>query len=85
MADYTETIKQFIETEMLGPNTTSTLSATDSLIEKGVIDSMGVQILIGYLEKEFGIRIKDQEIVPENFETIKSVATFVNSKLSASS
>lgn len=84
MADYTETIKTFIENEMMGQKQVKSISASDSLIEKGVIDSLGVQVLIGYLEKEFGIRIVDQEIVPENFETITSVSNFVNSKLGVS-
>lgn len=83
MTDYSDTIRNFIERQMMGSKSATALSTSESLIEKGVIDSMGVQVLIGYLEKEFGIRIVDTEIVPENFETIKSVADFVSSKLSA--
>jgi acyl carrier protein len=83
MTDYTETIKSFIETEMIGSGSKESISASESLIERGVIDSLGVQVLIGYLEKEFGISVIDYEIVPENFETVKSVASFVNSKLAS--
>lgn len=83
MTDYTDTIRNFIQNEMIGRKAATALSPSDSLIEKGIIDSMGVQVLIGYLEKEFGIRIVDTEIVPENFETIKSVADFVSTKLAA--
>lgn len=85
MTDYTETIKNFIETEMVNQKSPTTLSASDSLIEKGIIDSLGVQILIGYLERQFGVHIADTEIVPENFETIGSVVKFLNVKLSAKS
>jgi acyl carrier protein len=81
MTDYTETIRSFIQNEMLGPGARAAISPSESLIEKGIIDSLGVQVLIGYLEKEFGISIVDHEIVPENFETVASVASFVNSKL----
>jgi acyl carrier protein len=84
MMDYADTIKDFIETEMINKKGGGSLSPSDSLIEKGIIDSLGVQILIGYLEKEFGIQIVDHEIVPENFESVRSVADFVNQKLSAS-
>lgn len=81
MADYTDTIRAFIENEMAGPTAKTSLSPSDSLIEKGIVDSLGVQRLIGYLEKEFGLQIADTEIVPENFETITSVVEFINVKL----
>lgn len=81
MADFTETVRNFIETEMITQSPRTTLSAEDSLIEKGIIDSLGVQILIAYLEREFDLNIADTEIVPENFETIGAVANFINVKL----
>lgn len=83
MPDFTDTVRNFIETEMTPQSSPVTLSPTDSLIEKGIIDSLGVQILIAYLEREFDVRIADTEIVPENFETICAVVDFINSKLSA--
>jgi len=85
MTDFTETIRNFIETEMVSQSQGITLSPSDSLIEKGIIDSLGVQILIAYLEKQFGFHIMDTEIVPENFETICSVVDFINLKLNAKS
>ena len=83
MTDYSATIKDFIENEMLSQKSGIALTNTDSLIEKGIIDSLGVQVLIAYLEKEFDIRIVDSEIIPENFETIESVASLVTAKLNA--
>ncbi|QWV93984.1 acyl carrier protein [Geomonas oryzisoli] len=83
MTDYTDTIRSFIQNEMAGPGTKVTLSPSDSLIDKGIVDSLGVQRLIAYLEKEFGVQIADTEIVPEHFETISAVAEFINFKLGA--
>lgn len=83
MADFTETVRNFIESEMVTQAQRTPLSPDDSLIEKGIIDSLGVQILIAYLEREFDLRISDTEIVPENFETIGAVANFINMKLGA--
>ena len=84
MTDYTETILNFVENEMVDKKAGLMLSVSESLIEKGIVDSLGVQILIAYLEKEFGIQISDNEIIPENFDTISSIACFVNNKLIAS-
>lgn len=83
MPDYTETVRNFIETEMVPQGPKVSLSPSDSLIEKGIIDSLGVQILISYLEKEFDLQIADTEIVPENFETIGAVVNFINAKQGA--
>ena len=83
MTDYTETILNFVENEMVDKKAGLMLSVSESLIEKGIVDSLGVQILIAYLEKEFGIQISDNEIIPENFDTISSIACFVNTKLIA--
>ena len=81
MADYTGTIKDFIENEMISNNPGTILSISDSLIENGIVDSLGVQVLIAYLEKKFGISVADNDIIPENFDTISSVANLVNLKL----
>lgn len=52
-----------------------------SFLENGIIDSTGVLELIAFLEKTFGISIEDQEIVPENLDSIGRVAAYVHRKL----
>jgi len=52
------------------------LKNTDSLLESGIVDSLGILEIVGFLEKEFGIAISDDELVPENFESIESLAKF---------
>lgn len=48
-----------------------------SLITSGFVDSTGMLEVIAFLEREFGIRISDQETIPENLETIGRIAAFV--------
>jgi acyl carrier protein len=48
-----------------------------------VIDSTGVIELVGYLQDRFKINIDDEEVIPANLETIKSLAAFVARKLDA--
>jgi len=50
-----------------------------------VIDSTGVLELVGFLEEDFGIRIQDDELVPENLDTIDSIVQFVTRKRAAES
>jgi acyl carrier protein len=60
-------------------------AVTDSsqLLETGVIDSLGVLDLLGFLEQTFSINVADDELVPENFQTIDRIVTFVQSKQTA--
>jgi acyl carrier protein len=61
----------------------SELADGTSLIAGGWVDSTGMLEVIGFLEGEFGIRVEDAEMVPENLETIERIAAFVARKLGA--
>ena len=52
----------------------------DALLESGIIDSMGVLELVEFVEQEFSISVSDDELVPDNFQTIQRLADFVNKK-----
>lgn len=49
-----------------------------SLIEAGIIDSTGMMEVIQFVEKEFGIAVRDDELMPRNFGSISSIAAFVD-------
>ena len=57
------------------------LQRQDSLLESGVIDSLGILEVVGFLEREFAIAVDDEELVPETFESVDHLTTFVLSKL----
>jgi acyl carrier protein len=50
------------------------------LLEAGIIDSLGVLDLVGFLERSFAIRITDDELTPETFASVKSIVSFVKQK-----
>jgi acyl carrier protein len=52
----------------------------DSLLDSGIIDSLGILDLVAFLEKTYGIRIGDEELSPANFDSIAAVARFVATK-----
>lgn len=54
----------------------------DSLRSKGIIDSTGILSLIAFIEQKFDIRIEDQEIIPENLDTVKKINAFLHRKQS---
>jgi acyl carrier protein len=49
----------------------------DSLLEKGVIDSTGVLELVAFIEDKYGFRVEDEELVPENLDSIRQIAEFI--------
>ena len=54
-----------------------------SFLEEGIIDSTGILELVTFLEEEFSITIEDEELVPENLDSIYNVTTFLESKIAA--
>lgn len=58
------------------------LADKDSLLDKGIVDSTGVLELVGFLEETYGIKIEDEELVPENLDSVDKVVTYINGKKS---
>ena len=56
------------------------LSDQDSFLEQGIVDSTGVLELIAFIESTFGIRIEDEEIVPENLDSISNIKKFLEKR-----
>jgi len=52
----------------------------DSLLEAGVIDSLGILDMVTFLEESFGVVAEDDDLNPENFDSISSLARFVATK-----
>jgi acyl carrier protein len=53
---------------------------SDALLESGMVDSQGVLEVVNFIEQEFSITVADDDLVPENFQTIERIAAFVQSK-----
>jgi acyl carrier protein len=56
------------------------LNSEESLLKKGIIDSTGVIELIEFIESEFHVRVEDEEIIPDNLDSINRAAAFVMRK-----
>ncbi len=56
------------------------LSYHKKLLESGILDSLGVLEVVTYLEQEFKISLTDEDLVPENFQTIENITQFVQRK-----
>lgn len=74
-------IEQFITDELIMPDGRRTISPDESLISRGVIDSLGLLRVIAFVEERFNIKVDDEEVIPTNFETINVIRNLIESKL----
>jgi acyl carrier protein len=58
------------------------LKPGDKWLENGLVDSLGILDLVQYLEQEFSIQAADDELLPENFESLSAVVEFTRKKMS---
>lgn len=80
MADTKSIIRQYIMSELIKDKKQAGLGDSDSLIESGIVDSLGIMKLIGFLEDRINIQISDDELIPENFSSVDSITALVQRK-----
>lgn len=73
-------IRSFIEAELMKGGGNSALNREESLIDRGIVDSLGLFKLVGFLEEAFKIPIEPSEVRGDNFESLVHIVNFVNRK-----
>ena len=73
-------VRRHILDDFLFSDDESQLQDTDSFLEEGIVDSTGVLELVMFVEEEFGIQVQDEEIVPENFDSVERLEKYVRQK-----
>lgn len=74
-------IKAFIISNFLFGQIGDGISADQSFLETGIIDSTGLLELVAFVEQRYGIAIADRELVPENLDSLTNISRFVARKL----
>ncbi len=73
-------VRQFILKNYLFSSDEAALADGVSLMKAGVIDSTGVLELISFLEEQFSIQVADEEMTPENLDSVDSIVSFLGRK-----
>ena len=79
--ELSQQLSQFIASNFYVADTAA-LKDDASLLEAGIVDSTGILEIITFIEGEFGITVEDNEMVPENLDSIKNLAAFISKKRS---
>ncbi len=80
-ASVKDQIREFIQRDLASAKGISTFSDSESLMESGVIDSLGIFRLVAFLEEAFRVRIGDEEITHDNLKSVDSIEQMVVSKI----
>jgi len=75
--DVENEIRNFIVENFLFGNREKLPADDDSFLQKGLIDSTGILEVISFIEERFGISVEDNELVPENLDSIRRLADFI--------
>jgi acyl carrier protein len=74
-------LRRFVTDNFMFGKAGAGLADDDSFLERGIIDSTGVMELVAFLEEQYGIKLHDQDLIPDNLDSIKGLARFVESRL----
>jgi acyl carrier protein len=75
-------LRDFVLNELHWDESRGAITPDFPLIENHVVDSMGLLMLVSFVEEQFGIALADEELVPNNFGTITSIAKLIEQKKS---
>jgi acyl carrier protein len=78
--DTASVIERFVVDELLMGDSRMKIDHDQSLVNSGAIDSLAILRLIAFVEEKFGVQVEDEELIPENFETVNIIKDFVESK-----
>lgn len=76
-------IRDYIAKNLLFSESGFSYDDDASFLDEGIIDSLGIIELVTFVEKQFGISVADQDLVPDNFDSVRKLDAFVRRKQGA--
>lgn len=76
-------LRQFVVDNLLYGNDSNQFSDDDSFLDAGLIDSMSVVTLVAHIQERYAIHVVDEDLVPENLDSVSKLARFVQRKATA--
>lgn len=80
---YRDKLRRFILENYLFSDDPSLLDDQDSFMDKGILDSTGILELIFFLEDEFQIQVAEQDMIPDNLDSVSRLLKFLDNKVAA--
>ncbi|MDP3024404.1 MAG: acyl carrier protein [candidate division Zixibacteria bacterium] len=75
-----EKLRTFIQNNFLLGDKNRAIKEDESFLQNGIIDSTGVLELVNFIEETYKIKVEDEELVPENLDSIQNLITYIQRK-----
>jgi acyl carrier protein len=75
-----EKLKTFIQNNFLLGDKNRAIKKDESFLQNGIIDSTGVLELVNFIEETYKIKVEDEELVPENLDSIQNLIAYIQRK-----
>lgn len=75
-----ESVERFVVEEIAVGRGIESVAHDEDLLASDILDSLGIMELVAFLEEQYGIRVSDDDLTPENFQTVDSIVGFVDRK-----
>ncbi len=75
-----ERIRGFILESVLAGSSSTGIADNDSFMDKGIIDSTGILELVAFIQDEFKIDVRDEELIPDNFDSVAKLSSYISRK-----
>jgi methoxymalonate biosynthesis acyl carrier protein len=74
--DRKTTLIEFVKNEVMR-NKNARLSESEDLLSAGILDSLAILQLVAFIEEQFGIKVPDEDVVFENFQSINTLTSYL--------
>jgi acyl carrier protein len=71
-------IRDFLLEDILYDRQMRELAIDENLLEKGLLDSLAIFKVVTFCEEQFGVTIPDQDVLPDNMESVRAIAALVD-------
>ena len=78
-----DTLRTFILSDVWLDGSPDDLGNDTPLLERGILDSLGILNLVSFIEEEWGVTVEDEELIPEYFGTISRISQLIETKAPA--
>jgi acyl carrier protein len=73
-------LKEYISSNLLFSENGYPYPDDASFLEEGIVDSVGIMELVAFIEENMNVSVEDQEITPDNFDSITKLAAYIQRK-----
>jgi acyl carrier protein len=77
-------IRQYIARNLLFSDNGFAYEDDASFLEEGIVDSLGVMELVLFIEEKFEVKVKDEDLTPDNFDSVNKLGNYVQRRLAQS-